>query len=295
MTKVIPYIVRRLGYIIKNDYFYLHLIYLAMTGKFLHLSNPRSFNEKIQWLKLYNRKEEFCNLVDKYAVKEYVTNLIGEKYVIPTIGVWDTPDKIEWSKLPSKFVLKTTHGGGNLGVVICRDKSVIQKDNIISKLKKSLRSDIYRTYREWPYKNVAKRIIAEPFMESDSPSGGLDDFKFYCFDGKPKYCQVIRDRNTTETIDFFDMDWNHQNFVGLNPNCKNGIKPVPKPSKLKEMISICEKLSADIPFARIDLYDIKGEVYFGEITFFPNSGYGRFCPNEWNQIFGDMIVLPRRS
>lgn len=204
-----------------------------MTGKLLRLSNPRTFNEKIQWLKLYNRQEEYCNLVDKYAVKEYVSNLIGEKYVIPTIGVWDTPEKIEWSKLPSKFVLKTTHGGGNLGVVICRDKSIIQKDNIISKLNKSLKGDIYRTYREWPYKNVPKRIIAEPFMESDYPEGDLDDYKFFCFNGKPKYCQVIRDRNTKESIDFYDMDWNHQNFVGLNPSCKNGLKPVPKPSKLK--------------------------------------------------------------
>lgn len=276
------------------DRLYLQLLYYFEKGVLLNLKQPKTFTEKLQWLKLNNRRIEYTKMVDKYAVKQYVADRIGEQYIIPTIGVWDRVEDIDWNSLPNQFVLKTTHGGGNCGVIICKDKATINKVEISNKIKKSLHSDIALMYREWPYKDVPKRIIAEKFMmESNNQKNGgeLSDYKFYCFNGEPTYCQVIRNRNTKETIDFYDMEWNHMPFVGLNPLVKNGDTPVVKPQKLDIMIQICQKLSNKIPFARVDLYVIDEAVYFGEITFFPASGLGRFSPNEWDNILGDKIKL----
>lgn len=276
------------------DKVYLSLRFRAQMGYWMNWASPTTFSEKIQWLKIYNRKPIYTIMVDKYSVKDYVGKLIGNEYIIPTIGLWDTPEAIEWEQLPNSFVLKTTHGGGSVGVIICRDKTQIDKESASQILNSSLKSDIYHSYREWPYKNVPRKIIAEKFMSSLNieESAGLTDYKFYCFNGEPKYCQVIRDRNTKETIDFYDMNWQHQDFVGLNPNVHNGTNPVPRPMRLKEMIEICRKLSTNIPFLRVDLYDIDGKVYFGEMTFYPASGFGQFRPIEWQNILGDMIELP---
>ena len=260
-------------------------------GYKLDLKNPQTFSEKLQWLKLYNRKPAYTQMVDKFAVKEYVAKIIGEEYIIPTLGVWDKFDDIDFNKLPNQFVLKTTHGGGNTGVVICKDKSTLDKDAAKRKLNRSLKSDIYRTLKEWPYKDVKKRIIAEKFIDSEGHQD-LPDYKFYCFDGDPTYCQVIRDRNTKETIDFYDTEWNHMPFVGLNPVAKNGLKSVMKPKHLSEMVNICQKLATGIPFSRIDLYLVNEKIYFGEITFFPASGLGEFTPKEWNYKLGEWIKLP---
>ena len=286
------------------DATYLKLLYRFKMGHRLDLKNPQTFTEKLQWLKLYNRKPEYTKMVDKYAVKEYVANIIGEEYIIPTLGVWDKPEDIDWDSLPNQFVLKTTHGGGGGGVVICKDKATFNKTTAIAKLKESLASDIYSGLREWPYKNVPKRIIAEKFMAPEkSPdsvlkSSELLDYKFFCFDGEPKYCQVIRDRHTKETIDFYDMDWNHQEFVGLLPqsnladSISNGLTSVARPKNLEEMKEICRKLSKDIPFVRVDLYVIDDKNYFGELTLYPASGMGVFTPEEWNGKLGDMLTLP---
>ena len=276
------------------DKLFLELKYQLMMGQKLDLKNPKTFNEKLQWLKLYNRKAEYTMMVDKYAVKEYVANKIGKEYIIPTLGVWDNPEDIDWDVLPNQFVLKTTHGGGSCGVVICKDKFTFDKNNAIKCLKKSLKQNIYLSLREWPYKDVPKRIIAEQFMmesTSKTMNSDLTDYKFYCFNGKPIYCQVIRDRRTKETIDFYDMEWNHMPFVGLNPVAKNGLNPVAKPAHLNKMIEICHILSYDIPFSRVDLYVIDGKEYFSEITFFPASGIGVFDPEEWALKLGDLLVL----
>lgn len=284
------------------DTTYLKLLYRFKMGHRLNLRNPKTFTEKLQWLKLYNRKPEYTKMVDKYAVKDYVSGVIGPEYIIPTIGVWNKPEEIDWDSLPNQFVLKTTHGGGSGGVVICKDKETFNKEEAIRKLITSMKSDIYKSFREWPYKNVPKRIIAEKYIASESKtvSKDLPDYKFFCFDGEPKYCQVIRDRHTMETIDFYDMDWNHQDFIGLNPveldgilsvPC-NGLLPVPRPECFEKMKELCRKLAKGIPFLRVDLYDINGSVFFGELTFYPAAGIGTFTPEEWTIKLGDMLTLP---
>lgn len=278
-----------------SDRLYLQLLYYFEMGQRLNLKNPQRFTEKLQWLKLYNRKSEYTTMVDKYAAKKYVANKIGEGFIIPTLGVWDRVEEIDWDTLPNQFVLKTTHGGGGGGVVICKDKATFNIQEACRKLQHSLNSDIYLKYREWPYKNVPKRIIAEMFLMESHPQKSdtdLVDYKFYCFNGAPIYCQVIRDRRTKETVDFYDMQWNHMPFVGLNPVVNNGNTPVIRPANLDVMIEICRKLSKDIPFARVDLYVIDDKEYFGEITFFPRSGLGCFKPNEWNKKLGSLIKLP---
>lgn len=292
-TRCISAILVRIAPVIP-DKTYLKWLFRLNMGRRLDLNNPQTFGEKMQWLKLYNRKPEYTQMVDKYEAKKYVANIIGEEYIIPTLGVWDKFDDIDFDKLPDQFVLKTTHGGGNTGVVICKDKSTLDKDTAKRKLNRSLKSDIYRTLKEWPYKDVKKRIIAEKFIDSEGHQD-LPDYKFYCFNGEPAYCQVIRDRNTKETIDFYDMEWNHMPFVGLNPVAKNGLKSVMKPKHLSEMVNICQKLATGIPFSRIDLYLVNEKIYFGEITFFPASGLGEFTPKEWDFTIGSLIKLPNKN
>lgn len=276
------------------DKLYLSLRYRCQVGYWIDWKNPKTFTEKIQWLKVYNRRLEYTTMVDKYAVKKYVADRIGEEYIIPTLGVWDNPEDIDWDSLPSQFVLKTTHGGGGCGVVICRDKKKIDRRGAIAKLRSSYNSDIYLNLREWPYKNVPKRVIAEKFMVSveSIASNDLPDYKFFCFNGEPKYCQVIRDRHTEETIDFYDMEWRHQEFVGLNPVASNGLIPIARNEHLDEMINICRVLANDTPFVRVDLYVVDEKVYFGELTFYPASGFGTFTPKEWQHKLGDLLTLP---
>ena len=285
------------------DKLYLSLLFRLKMGYWINWKNPKTFSEKLQWLKLYNRKPKYTTMVDKYAVKEYVAKIIGKEYIIPTLGTWEKPEDIDWENLPQKFVLKTTHGGGSSGVVICKDKATFDKTDAIAKLNKSLNECIYKSLREWPYKNVDRRIIAETYLEESNPANSntdLPDYKFYCFNGEPVYCQVIRDRRTNETIDFYDMEWNHMPFVGLYPVATNGLYPVAtnglypvaRPTCLHEMIGICRTLSKSIPYSRVDLYIIDDKVYLGEITLFPYSGMGIFTPVEWNKKFGEMIKLP---
>lgn len=275
------------------DRLYLYVTYWAKLGKRLNLKKPTTFCEKLQWLKLFNRKTEYVKMADKYEAKDYVKSIIGNEYIIPTIGIWNHVDEIDWDSLPEKFVLKTTHDSG--GVVICKDKAALDRNKTRKVLCKSLKRNYFLHSREWPYKYVPHRIIAEEYMEDISTKGDLSDYKFYCFNGQPKFCQVIRDRRTKETIDFYDMDWNHQEFVGLNPVARNGLTPVARPQKLNSMIEICTKLAANIPFVRIDLYNINNRIYFGEITFFPASGMGVFTPNEWDAILGSYISIDSQN
>lgn len=274
-----------------SDEKFLKRLFKLEMGYELNLENPQTFSEKLQWLKLYNRKPEYTQMVDKYAVKEYVANIIGEEYIIPTLGVWDRVEDIDFDKLPNQFVLKTTHGGGNTGVVICKDKSTFDKNKAKIRLASSLKSDIYKSLREWPYKAVKKRIIAEVLIESKD-GGDLPDYKFFCFNGEPKYCQVIAGRETgTTTIDWYDREWNHQLFHEPKnyPFSEKGHK---RPNCLNEMWSLATKLSQGQPFLRVDFYEIDNAIKFGELTFFPTSGMGGFKPTEWDSKFGEWIKLP---
>lgn len=272
-----------------SDRKFLELRYLLENKERLNLNEPKTFTEKIQWLKLYNRKPEYVMMVDKFEAKKYVASLIGEKYIIPTLGIWDKFEDIDFSKLPDRFILKATHSSH--ASIVCKDKRTFDIYDARKKFHRFLKTNPYIYCREWAYKNVKPRIIAEQFMANKGEKD-LTDYKFFCFNGEPRYCQVIRDRSENETIDFFDTEWRHQEFTGLNPVAKTGLNPVAKPTDYSRMLKIASRLSEGMPFVRIDLYEINGKIYFGEITFYPAAGFGTFTPKEWNRKLGDMIQLP---
>lgn len=274
------------------DALYIKLRYRFQVGKRLELQHPHSFQEKLQWLKLYDHNPEYTRLVDKVLVKDYVASLIGKDYVVPLLGVWDNPEEIDWDALPDQFVLKTNHSGGNTGVILCREKSSFDRQKAISRLRISLKNDVYRDLREWPYKGINKRVFAEELLVSPSEEKDLPDYKWYCFNGEPKYCQLIQNRTTSETIDFYDTEWRHQDFIGLNPAATHAATLTERPSSIDVQLRIARELSKNIPFARVDLYCVGERVYFGEITFYPFSGMGAFSPSQYNEILGEMIVLP---
>lgn len=275
----------RWAHFVGNKKLLIESLYRLEMGVKPNLKDPKTFTEKIQWLKLNDHNPIYHKMVDKYEAKRFVSERVGEKYIIPTLGVWDNFEEIDFNSLPDKFVLKTTNGGGNSGVVICTDKSSFNKELAKIKLGKSMANDIYEAMGEWAYKDVPKRIIAEKFMAPEKSPAPKDipDYKFFCFNGVPKYCQVIRDRHTKETIDFYDMDWNHMPFVGLNP--------VARPKNLDEMKDICLKLADSKPFVRVDLYVIDNESYFSELMLYPASGIGE----DWNGKFGDLLTLPNAT
>lgn len=276
------------------DKIYLKWMFRLKMGKKLDLRNPQTFSEKLQWLKLYNRRPEYTQMVDKYSVKDYVAKIIGDEYIIPTLGVWDKPEDIDWDSLPEKFVLKTTHGGGSSGVVICRDKSTFDRENAIKRLRFSLKKDdIYRTLKEWPYKNVVKRIIAEKYIEPKPNTNDLPDYKFFCFNGEPKYCQVISGRGAKMCIDFFDKEWKHQPFHEPRRYPFAAVEPK-KPERFEKMWDLAKELAQDKAFSRIDFYEVGDNVYFGEITFYPTSGFGGFEPSNYDIIIGRLLQLPTK-
>ena len=272
------------------DKLYLHIKYYLRMGKRLNLRHPVTYNEKIQWLKLYARRPIDTTLSDKYAVKEYIAKTIGERYVIPLIGVWDKFDDIDFDKLPNQFVLKCTHDSG--GVVICKDKSLFDVEEARKVINRGLKNDYYVFSRERAYRDIPRRIIAEEYRE-DSKTKELRDYKFFCFNGEPKALFIASDRqaNGEETkFDFFDMDYNHLPFTNGHPNAS--VLPE-KPSCFEEMKSLAAKLSEGIPHVRVDFYEVNGQVYFGEMTYSHWGGMTPFEPEEWDIIFGDWIKLPK--
>ncbi len=283
------YLVAKYANYIRNDKLYLELKYYFVMGKRLNLSNPKGYNEKLQWLKLYYRNPDYTKLVDKYSVKEHVSSIIGNGYIIPTIGAWDTPAEIEWDKLPEQFVLKTTHGGGNEGVIICKNKSSIDKHSVICMLNKAMDLDLFVSSREWPYKNIRRRIIAEPFLE-DSETGELRDYKFFCFNGKVKALFVATERQTRKEpfFNFFDENYNSLDIKQGHPRSENTPE---KPSKFEQMKALAEKLSSGFPHVRVDLYQANNRVYFGEFTFYHFGGLVPFEPKEWDLKFGSWLDL----
>lgn len=301
MNKIIKYIKKPsnvLLYLMNKNFFkwipdekYIKIKYkLEMNQKF-NLKEPRTFNEKLQWLKLYDRNPEYTKMVDKYEAKKYVADIIGQEYIIPTLGVWDKFEDIEFDKLPKQFVLKPTHTSGN--VFICKDKEKINYKQLRKMINKWLKRDYYLVHREWPYKNIKPKIIAEQYMVDDSGMK-LKDYKFFCFNGIAQTILVCSNRNGSfKNTNFYDINWNLQPFT--REKHKNSNEQIKKPKNLDEMITVAEKLSKDIPFVRVDLYEINGKVYFGELTFYPSSGFEGFEPEEWDKKLGDMLELPTKN
>ncbi len=270
------------------DKLYLQMLYRLLMHKPLNLKNPKSFNEKLQWLKLYNRKPEHTLMVDKLKVKDYVASLIGEEYIIPTLGVWENAKDVDFNSLPDKFVIKCNHNSGQ-GLYICKNKSEMNEAKVRSNLQKALETDYFIRFREWPYKDVERRIIAEKYIEDKSSvDGDLKDYKFMCFNGKVHCSFVCSERKTDLKVSFFDRDWMPMPFERHYPRSN---KPIPKPVHYEEMITLAEALSQGIPFVRVDFYDVEDKIYFGELTFFPGSGFEEFTPEIWDERLGSLINI----
>ncbi len=272
-----------------SDEKYLKKQFMLNTGQKLDLTNPIGFNAKMQWLKLYNRQDIYTTMVDKYSVKSYLTPIIGKEHIAGLLGAWTDPDDIEFAKLPDKFVLKTTHGCG--GMFICRDKKKLDFLSVKKQLKKALKRNYYNSCREWPYKNVKPRIIAEEYLQ-DGDSKILNVYKVFCFSGVPYLIQTIQnDKTRDETIDYFDTKWN---LLKLKQNFPNSKVPLKRPKTLDEILELSKACSRDIPFVRTDWYEVNGNVIFSEFTFFSDAGLAKFYPSKWDIVLGNMINLPDR-
>ena len=264
----------------------LKLEYRIKTGKALNLRNPGTFNEKLQWLKLNDRKPSHTIMVDKVAVKDYLAEIIDKKHIVRTYGVWNSFDDIDFHTLPNQFVLKCNHDSGS--IVICKDKETFDIDTARNVLAKGLRSNAYYYGREWPYKNVKPQVFAEEFL-TDEKNPFLPVYKIFCFNGAPKMIQAIQhDKQPDETVDYFDTEWNQMNIRQDFPNSKY---PLSKPDCLDDMLILARKLSADEKFIRIDFYEVNNQVYFSEFTFYTDSGFGQFYPEKWDSILGDWLTI----
>ena len=284
--RVINYFVTRLVFVLP-DKTYIKIKFWLETGYRLDLNNPQSFNEKLQWLKFNDQHDEYTMMVDKYLVKDYVASLIGEKYLIPTIGVYNTIEEIKWEDLPQQFVLKTTGDSG--GVIVCKDKTKLNIDEAKKKLGKLKNRNYYKYNKEYPYKNVNPRYIVEEYIVDES-GYELKDYKFFCFNGEPKFVQIDFDRYSNHRRNVYDINWNLLDLQIKFP--KGHDRVFPKPDNYEEMLEVARMLSKGIPHVRIDLYNVTGKIYFGEMTFFHGSGMEVFTPLEWDYKFGDFIKLP---
>lgn len=275
-----------------SDKSYITLIGKVLLGKKLDLDNPKTFNEKVNWLKIYDKNPEYAKMVDKYEVKKYISDKIGEEYIIPTVGVYEKFEDIDFESLPEKFVMKTTGDSGS--IIICKDKKSFDKEKAKEKMEKSMQIKYYDLYREWPYKNVKSRIIIEKFMK-DEERDELRDFKFYCFNGVPKFVSVSEGLSNHDTarISFADMNYKDAGFY--KRNFKHFDKLPDKPVNFEKMKEIAKVLSKDIPFLRVDLYEINKKIYFGELTFYSGAGFMKFEPEKYDKILGDMLELPKEK
>ncbi|WP_165156821.1 ATP-grasp fold amidoligase family protein [Parabacteroides sp. ZJ-118] len=272
------------------DKWMIPLQYRIHTGRKLNLKNPTRFTEKLQLYKLYYRNPLMLRCTDKYEVRSVIEEMGYGDILIPLIGVYNSPEEIPLNNLPDEFVAKTTDGGGGQQVFICRDKSKLDRVAFLHQLHEWMAMPKTKPAgREWAYENgYPRRIIIEKLIKT-CETKDLPDYKFYCFDGKPVYCQLIGDRSTKETIDFYDMDWNHMPFRGLNPDCENAVDIAPPPKNFERLKTIAARLSKEYPFVRVDLYSVGDEAYFGELTFYPASGFGHFTPDKWDEKLGELI------
>ncbi len=271
------------------DEMYLKLLYFYKYQESLNLSIPVTYNEKVNWLKLHDRNPFYTLLVDKYEVRKYVSEVVGEKYLIPLLGVWDSSDKIDFSGLPNQFVLKCTHDSGS--VVVCKDKSTLDFQAVRKKLDEAMKYNFYYIAREWPYKDVKPRIIAEQYMED--MTGQLMDYKFFCFDGEVKLIVHFFDRFTETKSNHYTADWEYLQMTCTYPN--DATRVIEPPKTFEEMKYLAKKLSKGIPHVRVDLYSIGDEVFFGELTFSHWGGMPKFVPREYNYTMGSWLKLPSKS
>lgn len=270
------------------DKVFIKISYWSHFGKWINMNNLVTFNEKLQWLKLNHKVEKYCFYADKFAVRNHIKDIIGEQYLVPMIGVYDTVDDIEWDMLPDKYVLKCTHSSGSN--IICSDKLTLDIENARKKLQGWMKNNLFWYGREWVYKTIKPRIIAEQYLE-DSSCRELIDYKFMCFNGEPKCLFLCLDRHKDSglKVDFYDMDWNLMQF---ERHYKRSDRQMPKPKCFDEMVMIARILSEGIPFVRVDLYEVNGQVYFGELTFFPGNGMEEFTPESYDELLGSWITLP---
>ena len=288
---ILPFCLQKCSKWIKSDEFYLKVYYRLAIGKKLDLKHPKTFTAKLQWLKLHNTSVLCTQLVDKYCVREFVKEQLGEEYLIPLLGVWEHFDEIDFDSLPNEFVLKTNHGSG--GVVLCRDKAKLNRETAKQTLENSLKVNYFWAGREYPYKNVPPRIIAEQFMLDENGQSPVD-YKFFCFNGEPKVLFYASERFNKQGVppkfDYYDMDLNHLPVCSKgHDNAEKKLEMFPEFEQMKE---IARKLSKGFAHVRVDLYLVNGQVYFGEMTFHHDGGFVQFVPEEWDLKFGEMIKLP---
>lgn len=267
------------------DRMYIQLNYFAHFKKFANLKSPKTYNEKLNWLKLNDKNPLYTKLVDKYEVKSFVSKIIGEEYIVPTLNVWDDVESIDFDELPNQFVLKCTHDSE--GLVICKDKSKLNILEAKNKLKKALSQNFFFIGREYPYKNVKPRIIAEPYLE-DKVNNELRDYKFFCFDGDPKFMFIASNRMYDVKFDYYNLSFEHLN---IKQKYNNAVNRIEKPANFDKMIELSKQLSKNFKHIRVDFYEVNGKVYFGELTFYHFSGFMPFEPSSWDDVFGDYINL----
>ena len=272
-----------------TDKKHISLTYWACTGKKLNLDPPVTFNEKLQWLKLRDRREQYAVCADKLRVRDYVAQRLGEEYLIPLLGSWERAEDIDFDKLPQQFVLKCNHNSG-LGMCICKDKSTLDTETARKQLQAGLRENFFLKGREWSYRDIPRRILAEAFLSDGS--GSLADYKIHVFNGEPKFILVCADRfeGSGLTEDFYTPDWEHMDI--RRPGIPNAQKPQEKPQLLEQLLECAKKLSTDFPFVRVDFYVCGGKIYFGEMTFYPAGGVTPFDPPWWDETFGSWLQLP---
>ena len=269
---------------------YMKILFRAKLGYKLNLKDPKTFNEKLNWLKFYNRKPEYTMMVDKVAVKKYVSGIIGDEFVVPLYGAWENVLDIDWNSLPSKFVLKTNHN--SCYNLICRDLKTVDKKKVMGEMRKSLKKNLFYSLGEWPYKNVKPMVFAEKLLEyNNSANGPLIDYKFWCFDGKPTLMYFsVKGKDCYEN--FYDMDFN---IVDINHRWPRHSPEFLKPKCWDLMKTCASKLSKDIPFLRVDFYEVDSKMYFGELTFFDWAGLRPFDSYETDLYLGQFINLPNNK
>lgn len=291
--------IKKILIILSNKYFfnflpdkqYVQLKYKLIMGRKLELQKPQTFNEKLQWLKLYDRNHQYTQMVDKYEAKKYVASIIGEEYIIPTIGIYNSFDEIDFKKLPNKFVIKCTHDSG--GLILCKNKEKLDIAKAKKKIDKCMKNNYYYKHREWVYKNIKPRIIIEKYMEDNNSI--MRDYKFFCFNGEPKlmYLSEGLENHETARMSFYDMDFN---LIDCKRKDYKQLDYTPKkPKTFEKMKEFASILSKDIPHLRVDWYEINGKLYFGELTFFTCSGFIPFEPEEWDHKLGEMLKLPDKK
>lgn len=273
------------------DQWYISIQYYLAMGRRMHWGNPTGFHEKLNWLKIHHRRPLLTQLVDKYAVREYVAEKIGECYLVPLLGRWDSADAIDFDSLPDRFVLKCNHGSHD--VTVCRDKQMIDRKQVCNNYRKWLKRNLYYSYREWPYKNVRPCVICERMIETEAVGGVPTDYKFMCFNGQVDCVMLCMERGTGDTkFYFFDPDWRL-----LRYNKRGMAAPadftLPKPDGMDRMFELAAKLSEGFPFVRVDFYCEEGRIYFGEMTFYPQAGYDPNIVPVVDRLWGERIDLTK--